>query len=132
MDNNSDPRVALVTGAGQGIGRGVALRLAREGFDVAILDVNGETAQAVSGEVEAIGQRAMTLVIDLYGVPAIEVVVSRVARELGHLDVMVNNAGNVPITLLLEITEEEWDRVLDLNLKAAFFCLQADDIKMHA
>ena len=132
MDNNSDPRVALVTGAGQGIGRGVALRLAREGFDVAVLDVNGQTAWAVSGEVEAIGQRAMTLVVNLYDVPAIEMVVDRVVREWGHLDVMVNNAGNVPITPLLEITEEEWDRVFDLNLKAAFFCLQAAGRNMMA
>jgi NAD(P)-dependent dehydrogenase (short-subunit alcohol dehydrogenase family) len=115
----------MVTGAGQGIGRAIALRLAREGFDVAILDVNAETARAVSDEVEAIGRRALTLVVDLLDVPAIELAVERVAQEWDHLDVLVNNAGNVPITPLMEIGEAEWDRVLDLNLKAAFFCLQA-------
>jgi acetoin reductase-like protein len=123
--DDQDRRVAMVTGAGQGIGRAIALRLAREGFDVAILDVNAETARAVSDEVEAIGRRALTLVVDLLDVPAIELAVERVAQEWDHLDVLVNNAGNVPITPLMEIGEAEWDRVLDLNLKAAFFCLQA-------
>jgi acetoin reductase-like protein len=115
----------MVTGAGQGIGRGIALRLAREGFDVAVLDVNGETAQAVCDEIETAGQRAITLLVDLYDVPAIEVAVERLVQEWGRLDVLVNNAGNVPIKPLMEITEAEWDRVFDLNLKAAFFCLQA-------
>jgi acetoin reductase-like protein len=115
----------MVTGGGQGIGRGIALRLAREGFDVAILDVNAETARAVSDEAEALGQRVLTLVVDLLEVPAIESAVEHVVQEWGHLDVLVNNAGNVPITPLMEISEAEWDRVLDLNLKAAFFCLQA-------
>jgi meso-butanediol dehydrogenase/(S,S)-butanediol dehydrogenase/diacetyl reductase len=122
---DTDPRVAMVTGAGQGIGRGIALRLANEGFDVAVLDVNGDTARAVSDEVEAIGQRALTLVVDLCDVPAIGLAVEHIVQEWGHLDVLVNNAGHVPITPLLEITEREWDWVLDLNLKAAFFCLQA-------
>lgn len=122
---NVDGRVALVTGAGQGIGRSIALRLAREGFDIAVLDVNGETARDTSDEVEAIGRRAMTLVVDLLEVPAIGRAVESVVQEWGRLDVLVNNAGNVPITPLMEITEAEWDRVLDLNLKAAFFCLQA-------
>ncbi len=115
----------MVTGAGQGIGRGIALRLAREGFDVAVLDVNGETAQAVSGEVQAIGRGAMALVVDLLDVPAIEAAVERLVQEWRGLDVLVNNAGNVPITPLMDITEGEWDQVLDLNLKATFFCLQA-------
>lgn len=123
--NDEQHQVALVTGAGQGIGRSIALRLAREGYDVAVLDINGETAQAVCDEVEAIGRRAMTLVVDLLDVPAIEVAVRRLIQEMGRLDVLANNAGTVPITPLMEITEAEWDHVFDLNLKAAFFCLQA-------
>jgi meso-butanediol dehydrogenase/(S,S)-butanediol dehydrogenase/diacetyl reductase len=123
--NDKHRRVALVTGAGQGIGRGIALRLAREGFDVAVLDVNGETAQAVCDEVRATGARGMALVVDLLDVPAIGVAIERLVREMGRLDVLVNNAGNVPITPLMDITEAEWDHVLDLNLKATFFCLQA-------
>lgn len=118
-------KIALVTGAGQGIGRSIALRLAREGFDVAILDVNGETAKAVCCEVEAIGQRAMMLVVDLLDISGVDAAVERLVQEWGYLDVLVNNAGNVPIRPLMEITEEEWDQVLDLNLKATFFCLQA-------
>lgn len=125
-------QVALVTGAGQGIGRGIALRLAREGFDIAVLDVNAETAQSVSVEVEAIGQRAMMLRVDLLDVPAIRAAIERLVGEWGRLDVLVNNAGNVPIKPLMEIGEAEWDRVLDLNLKAAFFCLQAAGRAMMA
>jgi meso-butanediol dehydrogenase/(S,S)-butanediol dehydrogenase/diacetyl reductase len=125
MVNDQARRVAMVTVAGQGIGRGIALRLAREGFDVGVLDVNAETARAISDEVEAIGRRALTLVVDLLDVPAIELAVERLIQEWARLDVLVNNAGNVPITPLMEIGEAEWDRVLDLNLKAAFFCLQA-------
>jgi NAD(P)-dependent dehydrogenase (short-subunit alcohol dehydrogenase family) len=123
--NNTERRVAMVTGAGQGIGRSIALRLAHEGFDVAVLDVNAKTAKTVSDEVEAAGQRAITLVVDLLDVPAIELAMERLVQEWARLDVLVNNAGNVPITPLMEIGEAEWDRVLDLNLKAAFFCLQA-------
>jgi len=123
--NDEQHQVALVTGAGQGIGRSIALRLAREGYDVAVLDINGETAQAVCDEGEAIGRRALTLVVDLLDVPAIEVAVRRLIQEMGRLDVLANNAGTVPITPLMEITEAEWDHVFDLNLKAAFFCLQA-------
>ncbi len=122
---DTDSRVALVTGAGQGIGRGITLRLAREGFDVAVLDINAETAGAVADEVEAMGQRALQLVVDLLQVPAIPAAVDDIVREWGRLDVLVNNAGNVPIKPLMEISEAEWDRVFDLNLKAAFFCLQA-------
>jgi acetoin reductase-like protein len=117
--------VALVTGAGQGIGRGTALRLAREGFDVAVLDVNPQTAGAVGQEVKGLGRRALTLVVDLLHVPDIEPALGQVVQEWGRLDVLVNNAGTVPIKPLLEITEADWDQVLDLNLKATFFCLQA-------
>lgn len=122
--DRTDSWVAMVTGAGQGIGRSIALRLAREGMDVAVLDVNGQAAAAVAAEVEALGQRAMTLVVDLCDVPAIEGALERILDEWGRLDILVNNAGNVPVTPLLEITEAEWDRVFDLNLKATFFCLQ--------
>jgi meso-butanediol dehydrogenase/(S,S)-butanediol dehydrogenase/diacetyl reductase len=118
-------QVALVTGAGQGIGRSIALRLAQEGFDIAVLDINAKTARAVSAEVETRGQRAFPLILDLFDVSAIPAAIEQVVLEWGHLDVLVNNAGNVPITPLLEVTEAEWDRVLDLNLKATFFCLQA-------
>ncbi|GAB4533008.1 MAG: SDR family NAD(P)-dependent oxidoreductase [Anaerolineae bacterium] len=123
--DDTQRRVALVTGAGQGIGRGIALRLAREGFDVAVLDINAETAQAVSAEVEGMGRRARALVVDLLDVPAIRVAIERLVGEWGYLGVLVNNAGNVPITPLMEISEADWDRVFALNLKATFFCLQA-------
>jgi len=83
--DDTQRRVALVTGAGQGIGRGIALRLAREGFDIAVLDVNGETAQAVSVEVEAIDQRALTLVVNLLDVPTINDAMARLVGRCSQM-----------------------------------------------
>ncbi len=116
---------ALVTGAGQGIGRGIAVRLAREGFDVAVLDVNPVAIESVVSDVRALGRRAMGLEVDLYDVKAIVPAVESVLTAWGRLDVLVNNAGIMRTTALLEVTEKEWDAVLDLDLKAAYFCLQA-------
>jgi NAD(P)-dependent dehydrogenase (short-subunit alcohol dehydrogenase family) len=79
----------------------------------------------VAEEVAGLGRRSLALVVDLLQVPDIEPALGRVVEEWGRLDVLVNNAGTVPIKPLLEITEADWDRVLDLNLKATFFCLQA-------
>lgn len=120
-----DGAVALVTGAGRGIGRAIALRLAREDANVALLDVDSDAVESVASEVHALGSRAMTLVVDLYNVSSIPSAIERVAKAWGCLDVLVNNAGIIRITPLFDVTEAEWDQVLDLNLKSTFFCLQA-------
>lgn len=116
---------ALVTGAAQGIGRGIALRLARDGADVALLDVNQAAIESVISEINALGRTAMALAVDLYDVKAITPAVESIVAAWGRLDVFVNNAGIMRTTPMLEVSEEEWDTVLDLDLKAAFFCLQA-------
>ena len=119
-------KVAFVTGAQQGIGRATALALAQAGADVGInyLD-NLQAADAVVQEITSLGRRA-TLVQGDVAVPAqAEAMATAVARELGGLDVLVNNAGVYPRVPFLAMKEGDWDYVLDVNLKGSFFCAQA-------
>jgi acetoin reductase-like protein len=116
-------KVAIVTGAAQGIGRAIALRLAQDGFAVAIVDINANTLDEVKTEIEALGAQALALTADLTKLEDIQKVINRSA-EWGHLTVLVNNAGRVSITPFLEITEQEWDAIMTLNLKTVFFATQ--------
>jgi len=119
-------KVAFVTGAQQGIGRATALALAQAGADVGInyLD-NRQAADAVVQEITALGRRAALVQGDV-AVPAqAEAMATAVARELGGLDVLVNNAGVYPRVPFLAMKEGDWDYVLDVNLKGSFFCAQA-------
>lgn len=123
---NLSSKVALVTGARRGIGRGIALELAREGADVAINDVEGQDqAEAVAEEVRALGRRAMVVMADVAQPDQVQAMVEKVVQELGGLDILVNNAGVESIIPLLEITPEEWERVTHINLKGEFLCAQA-------
>ena len=117
-------KAALVTGAGQGIGRAIALRLAREGYAVALADLNGEAAEHVAAEVAAAGGQACALLGDVAGLDELARVVDQAAAAWGRLDVLVNNAGRVIIHPFLEVTEAEWDAVLGLDLKTVFFAMQ--------
>ena len=116
-------KVAIVTGAGQGIGRAVALRLARDGFAIAIVDINTDALDKVKKEIEELGSQALALKADLTKVDEIRKVIERSA-EWGQLTALVNNAGRVLITPFLEISEQEWDSILTLNLKTVFFATQ--------
>src|SRR5258708_3854920 len=118
-------KVAVVTGGGQGIGRGIALRLASEGADVAVVDINIESAAAVSEEIRKIGRKAVSAKLDVSVCSDIPQVVERAIQEFGAIDIWVNNAGIMQIKPFLEITEENWDRMLDVNAKGTFFCTQA-------
>jgi len=119
-------KVALVTGAQQGIGRGIALAFAREGADVAVnyLDDRAAAEQVIQ-EVRAAGGRAALVQADVARPAAAQALVARVRDELGGLDVLVNNAGVYPRVSFLEMRETDWDLVLDVNLKGGFFCAQA-------
>ena len=124
MKSESSPlKVAIVTGAAQGIGRAIAWRLARDGFAIAIVDMNGNRLAEVKGEIEALGAPALALTADLTKLEDIQEVINRSA-EWGQLTVLVNNAGRVIITPFLEITEPEWDAIMTLNLKTVFFATQ--------
>ena len=120
---NSSLKVAIVTGAAQGIGKAVARRLARDGFAIAIVDINADALDGVKKEIEGEGGQALALKADLTKIEDIQNVITR-AAEWGDLTVLVNNAGRVIISPFLEITEKEWDTIMTLNLKTVFFATQ--------
>ena len=118
-------QVALVTGGGRGIGQAIALRFAREGADVALVDVNREKVEAVGREVQGLGRRAAVRVADISDYFEIQAAVEEMAAELGRLDVLINNAGVEKRAPFLEIRQEDWQRQLDVNLSGTFYCTQA-------
>jgi len=119
-------KIALVTGAQQGIGRGIALAFAREGADVAVNYLDDRVAaEQVKREVCAAGRRAVLVQADVARPTDAQTMVAQVLSELGGLDVLVNNAGVYPRVPFLEMRETDWDLVLDVNLKGGFFCAQA-------
>ena len=119
-------RVALVTGGGRGIGREIALELARAGADVAVnYHDDPERAQATADEITTLGVRAMTVGADVGEAAAVQRMVEEVTAAFGSLDVLVNNAGVQTWTPFLDVTESEWDLVIRTNLKGCFLCTQA-------
>jgi NAD(P)-dependent dehydrogenase (short-subunit alcohol dehydrogenase family) len=125
MEKQLVDKIAIVTGAGQGIGKGVALRLARAGAHVVVAEYNPDTAGTTSDEIRALGQRALPYPIDLSQVEQIQPMVDQVIGEFGRIDILVNNAGRVQTKYMLDLTPEDWDRVVDTNQRGLFFCLQA-------
>jgi 3-oxoacyl-[acyl-carrier protein] reductase len=126
MDDTLRGRVALVTGAGRGIGRGIALELARAGCRVAVNYVTEpEQAAATVVEIQALGAQAMSIQADVSVASAVTTMMARVTVELGGLDILVNNAGIQTWKALLDVTEAEWDAVIATNLKGCFLCTQA-------
>jgi NAD(P)-dependent dehydrogenase (short-subunit alcohol dehydrogenase family) len=119
-------KVVLVTGAQQGIGRAMALEFTAVGADVAInwLDDEG-AAQRVAAEVRACGRRAILVRADVAQIEQVQPMVSAVQEGLGAIDVLINNAGVFPRVPFLEMTERDWDHVLDVNLKGSCFCAQS-------
>jgi len=120
-----DGKVALVTGGAQGIGKAIALRLAREGADVAVSDINLEKAQETCREVESLGRKALAVGGSVADAKAAEAMVEKTVEALGGLDILVNNAGITRDGVLLRMKEEDWDLVLDVNLKGAYHCTKA-------
>lgn len=123
MEMDLSQRISLVTGAGRGIGRACALALAAAGSKVVVADLNGydEVAAEISGK----GGLAMGLRADISSVEDIKMVFASIEAKWGGLDVLVNNAGICTTSSVDDITESEWDLVLSVNLKGAFFCSQA-------
>jgi len=119
-------RVALVTGASRGIGRAIAQRLARDGADVALVARSVEALAETKGAAEAAGRRALALAIDIADAKAIQDGVKRVVEEMGRLDIVVNNAGLTRDGLAMRMSDEDWDAVIDVDLKGVFlFCRAA-------
>jgi meso-butanediol dehydrogenase/(S,S)-butanediol dehydrogenase/diacetyl reductase len=115
-------KVALVTGAGQGIGRAIALRLARGGADVAVNDVSATGLEHVAAEVTALGRRSLALVADVSSTQHVTSMFDRLLNGFGRLDILVNNAGIGTVRPILELTEADWDREFDVNAKSVFLC----------
>ncbi|MSR82230.1 MAG: 3-oxoacyl-[acyl-carrier-protein] reductase [Candidatus Latescibacteria bacterium] len=118
-------KTALVTGGSRGIGRAIALRLAAAGADVAVCARQVEAAQAVVGELQALGVRALARPADVSQTAQAGALIEAVLAEWGRLDILVNNAGITRDNLLLRMSEEDWDAVMDTNLKGAFNCCKA-------
>jgi NAD(P)-dependent dehydrogenase (short-subunit alcohol dehydrogenase family) len=117
-------KVALVTGAARGLGREYALALAKYGADLVVCDILPEV-ENVKPEIEKLGRRVLIQKVDLCKIPEIYAMVSESVKEFSHIDILINNAGiNIP-QWAVDVTEEAWDKVITLNLKALFFCCQA-------
>ncbi len=122
----AEGRVALVTGGAQGIGKAIALALAREGAEVAVTDVNKAGAEEAAQEIAELGGRTWALAGDVSSFDEAREMVERVREEAGRIDILVNNAGITRDGLLLRMKEEAWDSVIAVNLKGAFnFCKAA-------
>lgn len=117
--------VALVTGAARGIGRAIALRYAREGATVAVVDLDLAAARACAEEAKALGVKAEGFAADLSKPDQSAAAVEQVASRFGRIDVMVNNAGVIRVKPLLETTPADWDFINDVNARGLFFALQA-------
>jgi len=130
MEKRLAGKVAIVLGAGSGIGRGVAVRLAAEGARVVAADLNEQAAREVAAKISAPGAESIPARIDVSRPADLAALVDRVAKEVGRLDILVNTAGIVQTKLFLQVTEEEWDRVIDINQKGTAFAVQAAAAQM--
>lgn len=125
MEQRLNGKIAIVTGSGRGIGKAVALRLAREGADVVVADVDLHAAEQTVREVRDIKQRALAYQIDIARISQIRPMVDRVVAEFDRIDIVVNVAGVAETKPFVELTEEGWNRIIDTNLKGTAFCIRA-------
>jgi NAD(P)-dependent dehydrogenase (short-subunit alcohol dehydrogenase family) len=125
-------QTALVTGASRGIGQELALALARAGADVAVTARDAASLAPCVAAISKLGRKAVPLALDVRDVAQVTVAVNAAADQLGGLSILVNNAGVEEVKPSLDVTEEIWDKILDTNLKGAFFCAQAAARRMAA
>ena len=122
---NFNGQSALVTGAGRGIGKAIALRLARAGADVAVVDWNGAWAESTSDEIAALGRKSWWAQADVGDYDQVQAFVAGTIRALGKVDILVNNAGTSKSQPFLEITKEAWEAQLNVHMSGTFYCAQA-------
>lgn len=118
-------KIALVTGAAQGIGRNIALALANDGADVAICDVNLDAAQITANDIEKTGRKSLALKANVAASADVTAMIDKVVEKFGKIDILVNNAGITRDGLILRMKDEDWDLVLSINLKGSFLCTKA-------
>jgi len=128
MEHRFKDKVAVVTGAGQGIGHAIALKLAREGADIVVVDVNPDTAKETVREIEELGQQAIWVNADVIDAQQVENIIGETLKAFGKIDIWVNNVGGrrgTQLCRLVDMEEEVWDAVIANNLKATFLCSKA-------
>jgi 3-oxoacyl-[acyl-carrier protein] reductase len=125
MEQDLKDQVAIVTGAARGIGRATAALLAEHGASVVIADVVGEGAEETASSLRDRSLEAMAVAVDVSDVESVASMVRKTLGALGRIDILVNNAGIIDSKTALEVSEAEWDRVIDVNLKSAHLCSQA-------
>jgi 3-oxoacyl-(acyl-carrier-protein) reductase len=117
-------KIAVVTGAGRGLGKGIALKLAREGAKIVVCDVLEENAHAVAAEIEKAGGKAIAVKVDIANKLDVETMFATAVSHFGHIDILVNNAGINRDGVLHKMTDENWDQVIAVNLTGTFYCLR--------
>ncbi len=127
MDDNQNTayKNAIVTGAARGIGKTIALKLAASGLDVAVSDVLADEARETAEELKSLGVRSMAVTADVSRPGDVETLIKTTIEQWGSVDYLVNNAGVTRDNLAIRMSEQEWDMVLDINLKGTFLCSQA-------
>lgn len=121
----SESKVAIVTGSARGIGKAIALKFAKDGYDVVISDILEDVAKETAKEIEALGQKSLVVVADVSKAEDAARLIDETVKAFGRLDVLVNNAGITRDNLAIRMKESEWDMVLNINLKGTFLCSQA-------
>jgi len=115
-------RVAVITGSGRGIGAATAIRLAEEGAKIVVNDINEENANKVVDEIKSKGSDAIAVIVDITKMDNAKKLIDTAVEKFGQIDILVNNAGLNRDMLIKDMTEKDWDDVVDLDLKATFFC----------
>ncbi len=123
--NQLQNQIAVVTGAGRGIGRAIALKFAGAGADVAVISRTRENSEKVAGEIRALGRKAWAHAVDVADANAVGAAAEKILAECGKVDILVNNAGVTRDGLLMRMSDADWDAVLDTNLKGAFLVTKA-------
>jgi 3-oxoacyl-[acyl-carrier protein] reductase len=118
-------KVAIVTGAGRGIGKAIAIALAREGANIIAIDVDIQTAEEVAKEIKSLDRQALAIRVDVSDSKEVNQMVQSVLKKFKRVDILVNNAAIIKRGSIEDLTEEDWDRVMDVNLKGAFNCAKA-------
>ncbi|MDP3786256.1 MAG: 3-oxoacyl-[acyl-carrier-protein] reductase [Candidatus Omnitrophota bacterium] len=118
-------RVALITGGARGIGRDMALLFAQEGSDIAICDVNQEALDATKKEIEALGRRAEGFIVDVTNLAQVEDMINKILDKFQKIDILVNNAGITRDSLIVRMSEKDFDSVIAVNLKGTFNCTKS-------
>ncbi len=125
MMNQLAQKIAVITGAGRGIGRGIALKYAQEGAEVVVISRTQENSEKVAAEIRALGRKSWAFAVDVADAAAVNAAAEKILAEAGKVDILVNNAGVTRDGLLMRMSDADWDAVLDTNLKGAFLVTKA-------